>query len=350
MWFGGSVRFAAQAIATAIGLALLGGCEPTVSPERDLIVATASTGGTFYPVGVALANRINADHRAAGIQASAITSSGAMENLAMLRSGEVQLAILGSLQGVMAWRGVALFDGWPQQDLRSIAGLWPNVEQAVLSKRYVTTGTLADLGRLDGRRLSVGPRWSGTEVATRIILETLGIAAGQAFRPVYLGYGASADALQNHQIEGFFFGAGVPTSAVTQAYAARGGDNVALLSVSDEQLATLRRHYPVWDRFVIPANTYPGQTEPVQGIAQLNFLGTRADVDEAIVYAVTRSLWEGLEDLQRTHAATRSMALERALDGLVVPLHPGAAQFYRERGLTIPEHLLPPEWAVEERR
>lgn len=335
---------AARRVVAILVLVFFAGCEPAVPPERDLILATASTGGTFYPVGVALANRINADHREDRILASAVTSSGAMENLAMLRGGEAQLAILGSLQGVMAWSGTALFEGRAQEDLRSIAGLWPNVEQAVLNARYVDTGTIADLGGLGGRRLSVGPRWSGTEVATRIILETLGIAAEDAYRPVYLGYGASADALQNRQVEGFFFGAGVPTSAVTQAYAAMGSDSVALLAFSDDQLATLRRRYPVWDRFVVSAGTYPGQTEAVQTIAQLNFLATRADIGEDVIYAVTESLWGGLDELQRTHAATRSMSLDRALYGLVVPLHPGAARYYRERGVPVPDHLLPPEW------
>jgi uncharacterized protein len=111
-----------------------------VPPERNLLIATASLGGTYYPVGVALANLINRELRQEQILASAITSSGAMENLAMLRGGEAQLGIMGSLQGAMAYEGRDLFEGNRLRSLRSVAALWPNVEQVVLLKYHVTTG------------------------------------------------------------------------------------------------------------------------------------------------------------------------------------------------------------------
>lgn len=318
------------------------GCEPPVPPERDLLIATASMGGTYYPVGVTLANTLNRELRDELILASAITSSGAMENLAMMREGEAQLGMMGALQGAMAWRGLDLFQGQPLAELRSVTGLWPNVEQALLLRTYAVTGTIEDLRGLEGRRFSMGPRWSGSEVGARIVMETLGIEPGTDFRPVYLGYGASADALQNRQVEGFFLAGGVPTGALTQVFAALGADAVVPLEFSDDQLQRLRAEYPVWDRFIIPTETYPGQEEPVATIAQLNFLATMAEVDEEVIYQVTRALWENLDDLQQTHAATRAMSLETAMEGLPVPLHPGAVRYYREVGLEIPEALLPP--------
>lgn len=327
-------------------------CAPPVPPERDLLIATATTGGTFYPVGVAMATMISqelgdTDHQ---ILASAITSSGSAENIAMLANNEVQLAILQALFGSMAWQGTGVYEGRPASDLRGLAMLWENVEQLVVLSRFAETGTIGDLRGFTGRRVSLGSRWSGTEVSAQTILNTLGFTPGKDFEPVHLGYGPSADAMLNRRISGMFLAGGIPTGAVTQTYAGLGSDSVRILSFTEDHIRRLRDDYPVWDRFTIPAGTYPGQDKPIETIAQPNILATSAKVDEEVVYRVLRTIWENLDTLHRHHAATRSMTLENAIDGLPVPLHPGAVRFYRENAIDIPEKLLPPKPAGVPRR
>jgi uncharacterized protein len=321
-------------------LALFSGCAPPVAPERDLLLATATTGGTFYPVGVAMTTLITQElGESEGILASAITSSGSSENIAMLANGEVQLAILQALFGSMAWQGTGVYEGRPLPQLRGLAMLWENVEQVVVLRRLVETGTMADLGRMGGQRISLGSRWSGTDVSARAILTTLGLAPGTDFEAVHLGYGASADAMMNRRISGMFLAGGIPTGAITQTFAGLGGEAVALLDFTDEDIERLRERYPVWQRFTIPAHTYPGQEQPIRTVAQPNILATSIDVDEEVIYLVLRTIWRNLEHLHRHHAATRSMSLERALDGLPLPLHPGAVRFYEEAGIEIPARL-----------
>jgi TRAP transporter TAXI family solute receptor len=320
------------------------GCSAAVPPERDLLIATATTGGTFYPAGVAMATLLTQTlGEREQILASAITSAGSAENVNMLAGGEVQLAILQGLIGAMAWEGTGVYEGRSVRELRGLAMLWENVEQAILLRRFAPTGTIADLAQLRGQRLSIGPRWSGTEISARTMLGALGIEPGEHFEPVHLEYGPSADALMNRRLVGMFLGAGIPTGAFTQAMAALGEREIVMLEFTDEQLATLRERYPVWERFVIPAHTYPGQHQPVRTIAQPNVLASSRDVDHEVIYLVVRTIWQHLETLHRHHAATRSMRLERAVQGLPVPLHAGAVRFYREVGLEIPDALLPPE-------
>jgi uncharacterized protein len=117
---------------------------------------------------------------------------------------------------------------------------------------------------------------------------------------------------------------------------------MTILAVTDSELAMINRRYPLWDIRVIPADTYPNQAAPVRSIAHPNVLAVRADVPEEVVYQVTRSMWESLPALQGIHRATMDMKPELALKGLTAPLHPGAARWYREQGLHIPEHLVPP--------
>jgi uncharacterized protein len=329
----------AMAIAAAF---LFAACEPPIPRERDLLIATATTGGTFYPAGVAMAVLISQElGESEQILASAITSSGSAENISMLANGEVQLAILQALFGSMAWQGTDFYADRPVTGLRGLAVLWENVEQAVILERLATTGTIDDLKHLSGRGISLGPRWSGTEVSARAILTSLGIKPGEDFDVVNLGYGPSTDAMLNRRASGMFLAGGVPTGAITQVYAGLGAENLATLAFTEDHLERLRKAYPVWDRFTIPAATYPGQTEAIETIAQANILATSAVVPEEVIYHVLRTIWGNLETLHRHHAATRSMSLEKAVEGLPLPLHPGAVRFYREAGLAIPEELLP---------
>ena len=133
--------------------------------------------------------------------------------------------------------------------------------------------------------------------------------------------------------------AGPPVGAITRAFAALGKD-ITVLDFTDEQIAKANGGLTLWTRFVIPANTYPGQDKPINTIAQPNFLAVRDDVDEEAVYKIVKTIYENLPFLQNIHKATKAMKLESAIAGLPVPLHPGAARYYREQGIEIPDSLI----------
>jgi TRAP transporter TAXI family solute receptor len=86
-------------------------------------------------------------------------------------------------------------------------------------------------------------------------------------------------------------------------------------------------------RGVIPAGTYRGQSADVQTVAIMNFLVTRADLSVDTVYAMTKSLFGHVREFAAAQAAGNSIDLRHALDGMPIPLHPGAQRFYREAGL-----------------
>ena len=319
--------------------------ESADAASRVYLLATATTGGTFYPVGVALATltrqQLEPEH---GLALAAISSAGSEENLRLMRTGEAPFAILQGLYGARAWSGDGLLnDQAAMGELRSVTALWPNVEHFLIRRSFVETGDLSDLHQLAGRRFSIGAAYSGTEGSNRHILESLGFDPDDNFSLVFQGYGASADAFQNQMIDGMNTPAGVPVGAVTRAMAAGRGDAV-LLSATDEQLAAINRRYPdLWRFHDLPADSYPHQPQAIRTIAQANLLAVTADVPEEHVYRVLEVLYEHLGFLQAFHAATRSMSLDNALDGLPAPLHPGAYRFFSERGLVIPERLRPPE-------
>jgi TRAP transporter TAXI family solute receptor len=321
-------------VITSIILALSGASEK----KLQLVLATATTGGTYYPVGVAIATITtnNLDARD-NISMTAITSAGSGENIQLLKNKEADLAIIQSLYGAMAWQGKGRYEGNPQRYIRSLTVLWENMEHFVILAKYVQTGDISDLKNIRKKNFSIGQRGSGTEISGRVILEALGFDPGKL---KYLGYNPSAGALQNGRIVGMNIPAGPPASAITQAYAVLGPKGMRILEFTDSQLAAVNSEYGVWKRAIIEQGTYPGQDKPIRSISQSNLLVVHQDIGEEQIYKIVKNMYENLSFLCQIHSATEKMSLERALDGLSVPLHPGAVRYYREQGLSIPPHLV----------
>jgi hypothetical protein len=309
--------------------------------ERNYLLATASAGGTFYPVGVALATLVTAKlQQAHGIRVVAINSAGSEENVELLRNSETQFAILQGLFGHYAWTGTGpVAKKGPLKALRSVMTLWYNVEQFTILTKHVKTGTVADLQAAKGMNVAFGKKNSGTLNSNRLVLSRLGFDIDKDFELVYLGYGPSADALQSGRVAAISTPGGVPTGAVTRAMAAM-GMRITILNITDEQARRADGGMGLWTRYIIPAGTYPSQERQIETIAQPNLLAVRADVDEETVYRITKVIYENLSFLHSIHTATRVMALERALTGLSMPLHPGAIRYYKEVGLEVPSHLV----------
>ncbi|MBR45989.1 MAG: C4-dicarboxylate ABC transporter substrate-binding protein [Rhodospirillaceae bacterium] len=327
--------------ALAIGTAGAAGAPLRAEEQLSFLLGTGTTGGTYYPVGFAIATLVKVKLQPkTGIAMSAITSAGSGENLKLLRENQVQFAIVQGLWGAHARAGSGPLAGaGPQAHLRGVSMLWPNVEHFIIRAEYAQSGTVADLEKLAGQGFSIGKRNSGTEGSNRHILAGLGIDPEAAFDLAYLGYGPSADALINGKITGMSTPAGPPVSAVTRAFAALGGD-VRILSFNEDERQRANGGFDLWTPYTLSAGTYPEQASDVATIAQPNFLAVRADVDNEVVYRITQAMHENLPFLNNIHKATKAISLESALGGLPVALHAGAARYYQERGLDIPGALL----------
>ncbi|MGN7613722.1 TAXI family TRAP transporter solute-binding subunit [Magnetococcales bacterium HHB-1] len=323
----------------AVTLAVLSGS--AFSGEKNYLLATASTGGTYYPVGVALATltkvKIEPKHK---MGMSAINSAGSGENIKLLREREAQFAILQGLFGSYAWKGTGPVAGSGKQShLRSVTMLWQNVEQIVLAADRVTTGTVADVRNVKGMKMALGKKNSGTIGSNREIFGNLGVDIDKAYTLMHAGYGPSAAALQDGRVVGVNTPAGVPTSAMTRLFASAGG-KVKPLQFTPALAKKADGGLGLWTPYLIKAGTYPGLNSDWHTIAQPNFLATHAQVDANFVYLLTKAIYENLPFLQMIHKATKAMALDKALVGLPIPLHKGAVRYYKEVGIKIPDHLI----------
>lgn len=318
---------------------MISACSDELTRARPYVLTTATTGGTYYPVGVALATIAHAQlAESHGISLTAISSAGSLENVKLLRDNQAQFALLQGPFGAWSWSGEGPVSN-PQTHMRSVAAMWQNVEHFVLLTRLTETGTMADLNNLDGERYVLGARNSGADQTGRFILDTLGIDYQSKFSLAYMGYGPTTSAIQDNNIVGMNIPAGAPVSSITQAYALL-GDRMTILNWTQDDLDRINAKYPLWDWYEFPPETYPNQSELIRTVGSPNVLVTRADIPEEVVYNITKVIWENLATLQEIHGATRDMRIDIAVAGLGAPLHSGALRYYREIGLEIPDRLI----------
>ena len=324
--------------ALALGASLVLSTSLAHAESKDYILNTASTGGTYHPVGTAIStlSKVKLLPKQK-FSLTAVNSAGSGANVQALGAGTADFAILQGLFGSYAATGTGPVTE-PQQNLRSVTMLWQNVEQFVIPTDRVSSGTMEDFVALKGTSAGMGKQNSGTIGSNKVLLSGLGLDIETDFELIYAGYGPTADALANGQAVAAGLPSGPPTGAITKLMAANEG-KFTILDVTPEQLAAMDGGRNLWVPYTIAAGTYPGQDKDVQTIAQPNFLAVNASVDADHVYMLTKTMYENLPFLQAIHPATKAMAVEKALAGLPVPLHPGAQRYYEEVGLEIPANL-----------
>lgn len=307
--------------------------------DSDYILNTASTGGTYHPVGTAIAtlSKVKLLPKEK-FSLTAVNSAGSGANVQAMAAGTAQFAILQGLFGSYAATGTGPVTE-PQTNMRSVTMLWQNVEQYILANELVSGGTVSDLMAAKGETVAMGRENSGTIGSNQVLMTGLGIDFDNDFDYVYAGYGPSVDAMANGQAVAAGIPAGPPTGAITKLFSTN-GDKFTLLNVTEDEAKLMDGGRNLWTPYTIPGGTYPGVDNDVQTIAQPNFLAVNADVSEEHVYQLTKALYENLPFLRAIHPATNAMSVEQAMAGLPVELHPGAARYYKEVGLDIPDRLM----------
>ena len=330
-----------KTLSTVIATAMLTLASPyAAAQDSDYILNTASTGGTYHPVGTAIATLSKVKLLPTEkFSLTAVNSAGSGANVQALAAGTAQFAILQGLYGSYAATGTGPVSE-PQTSMRSVTMLWQNVEQFVLANDLVSEGTMADMMNAKGNTVAMGSKNSGTLGSNQVLLTGLGMDFENDFEFIYGGYGPSVDAMANGQAVAAGIPSGPPTSAITKLMSTNEG-KFTILNVSDEEAVKMDSGRELWTPYTIAAGTYPGQDVDVNTIAQPNFLAVNADVDENHVYLLTKTLYENLPFLQAIHPATNAMNIDSAMAGLPVQLHPGAVRYYKEAGLEIPERLMP---------
>lgn len=256
----------------------------------------------------------------AGLIASAIASEGSVANVAAIQENRVESGLVQGDVAALAQMGAA-------PDLRAIAALYTEAIH-VVTRRDAGSATIGDLR---GKRVSVDMAGSGTMVDAGIILAAAGLAPGD-FTEARLSASDAARALSRNELDAFFFVGGYPAPAIAEL---AGQVEISLLPIPAELARQVAQDHPFLSESTIPPGTYQGQGEAVPTLSVAAIWATSARQPDDLILSITRALWsEPSARLLRTgRPMGRAIERSHALEGLGIPLHPGAAQFYREIGM-----------------
>ena len=296
---------------------------------KHLTLATGGTSGVYFPLGGAIAQVIstNSDGKFS-VTAQATGASG--ENMRLVQAHEVDFALVQNDVADAAFKGTEPFRPDNKMiDVVAIGRLYPEYLHVVASKDS-NVKTLEDF---KGKKVSVGARGSGNEVNCRQIFKYFGLDY-KNIEPIFLPYGETADQFKDRQLDGFVFTIGTPNPAIQDITTAQ---EVAFVPLEGKKVDELVNTFPFLVKDAIPAGTYKGQDKPVPTLSVQCILVVNKNMSEEDVYAMTKALYDNLGDVSKAHNKGSEISVERAAEGITIPFHPGAAKYFAEKGVKLPQ-------------
>jgi len=289
----------------------------------QLSIATAGTTGVFYAYGGALASVVG--KHVPEISMTAESTGGTVENMKMLSKGQADLATASADVVHEAYTEFASSKHFKEKvDMYALFNMYQQPHHIVT----LQGSGVNDIADIRGERVVVGAPGSGTEVKTRMLLDSLDITY-RDFRPEFLTFAEGVEALQDGTVEATFLGVNYPAPAIMSLALT---NPIDLLSLTDDQVTTIRTRYPFLDRAVIPAGTYKGVDHDTQTVSVQTLVVSSTDLPEETAYQIVKAVFENKEELESINHAFKQTTLENATN-TVVPLHPGAARYFREVGV-----------------
>ncbi len=328
-------------------------------------IGTAATTGTYFQIGAEVANAISKPPGSRdcarggscgveGLVAVAQATQGSIENAIAVGAGQLEAAFIQADVAFWAYTGTApagagpgskacrgspalpingaalMAKGGAIRNLRAVAALYPEAVHIVSRDPKVKT-----VGDLKNKRVSLGEGGSGTLAEARLVLEANNLNECQ-MKVQYPRLAEAASLLQKDGLDAMFLIGGAPVPAITDAASMI---PVHLIPVAGKALEALEHRYPFIAPYTIPGATYPGVDAETQTVAVPALFVVNAAVSDDLVFGITKALWQDSTRrmLDNGHPAGKNIRIANALTGLAIPLHPGAAKYYQQAGIKLPE-------------
>ncbi|WP_349365850.1 MAG: TAXI family TRAP transporter solute-binding subunit [Nitratireductor rhodophyticola] len=302
-------------------------------------IGTGGTAGTYYPIGGLIANAISnpPGSRACdeggscgvpGLIATALSANGSVANVNAIAGGSLESGFSQSDVATWAHSGTGIWEGRdPVEKLRAIANLYPETIHLVASAE----SGIDSVDDLAGKRVSLDEPGSGTLVDARIILNAYGLSE-EDVEAHYLKPDQAAERMRDGAMDAFFFVGGFPAGAIAELASQH---DITLVSIAGDEADKVTGEHGFFAANTVPAGTYEGVDQDVTTLSVGAQWITSADQPEELIYEITKALWNDntRKLLDAGHLKGRQITLDTALDGVGIPLHPGAEKFYREAGV-----------------
>lgn len=292
-------------------------CAGTGVAAEELRIGTASLGGAFYPMGQSISNVVN-KHAGDGISMVPVVTGGSVQNPNLIASGEVEIAITNNNLAVLATKGAGPYSAAGPIDIGAVAALHPSV----LHMMVLADSDIQTIEDLRGKRVAVGPAGGGTLGFVNFLFPLHDMSI-EDITPSFVSYADGFSQLTDGTVDATLALSGYPAGAVMQATA---GADLRFISFSDGILDSALEANANFVAVEVPADVYSTE-EAGTVIGVNNLLVAPNDLDADTVEAVTRALFENLEELKAENANARQIDPVASLS-LAIPLHPGAQAYF----------------------
>jgi TRAP transporter TAXI family solute receptor len=317
----------------ALGVALAAWVVPTntLAATTYVKIGTGGVAGKYYLTGIVLARVINKRRVEHGVRMTVQSTDGSAFNVNAVVSKDLEFGIVHSDRQYQAVHGLAEWEDSGEQDgLRVICSLYSESVTLVAA----IEGGITTVDDLQGKIVNIGEPGSGNRQNAIDVLKAIDLDYQKDLTFENADTAHVPQMLQDGQIDAFFYTVGHPNQVLREVTA--GSKKARFIPIEGRNINKLIRALPYYAKDVVPIDAYPqaGNTEDIPTIGTKATLMTGMDVPDDIVYAVTKSLFENLEELKSLHPTLMRLTKEDMFDGLSAPIHPGALQYYQEAGLS----------------
>jgi TRAP transporter TAXI family solute receptor len=323
------IGFLFGVVATLIAIATPSGAS-AAEPNwpKSLTLATASPGGVYYLYGEALAKILT---EKLSIPVNHLPTQGPVHNVKLVEDGGAQLGLITMGVGLQGWEGTG--DWAHGKKFRNMRALFPMYDTPFQAMVFTRSG-ITTLGQLENKRICVGPRAGTGGTYIPKVMKIIGVSA-------IITNGSFADmanALISDQCAAIVTFTGAPLPAIQKSEAK---EQVMFISLSSEQIDAVRKAVPEFSPSKIAAGTYRNMTKDYDSLGLYNFAIGRADLPDDLVYQLVKAVFGNQPRLLKASSTASETVPQNVAKDTFLPFHPGAARYYREVGIKIPELAAP---------
>jgi TRAP transporter TAXI family solute receptor len=313
-----------KSLAFASALTVTGGS--VAAQETFITIGTGGQTGVYFVVGQSICRLVNRGTAEHGLRCTAPSTGGSIANINAIAAGDMDMGVAQSDWQFHAYNGSSEFEGNPMPDLRAVFSVHGE-PFTVVARADAGITTFADLM---GKRVNVGNPGSGQRATMEVVLDALGWSMDDFALASELAPAEQAAALGDNNVDAIIYTVGHPNGSIQEAVSTV---EAVLVPVEGPEIDALIADNPYYAAATIPGGMYEGSPDDINTFGVKATFVTSASVPDEVIYEVVKAVFENFDRFKGLHPAFANLVEEEMIaDGLSAPLHPGAEQYYRERG------------------
>jgi TRAP transporter TAXI family solute receptor len=329
--------FKSAVFSAVMGLVVLGiAMSPVFGAEEPkfIKIAASSMGGTWFPLCAATAEVLNNNVEGTTFTA---TLGGGISNIKNIEAGNIYMGLGTSSSTYLASKGLSPFTEKVTK-VRSV-GVYYTYPYNLVVRADSEIHSIKDL---EGKNLGVGKKGWSTEQFMRVLLKVYGMSydsiKAKGGHITFAGWSQMRSMFKNKKLDFIIDPSNPPSPGIMEITALT---PVRLLDIGPEAIAKVKKENPGYSTVEIPGGMYSGQEKNVVCVGDPTGMYISSEISEDLAYNITKAIFNNTEDISKVHKVLQGMSVSKALEGLYLPLHPGAYKYFKEKDLPVPEHLKP---------